>query len=344
MPQVWTRDDLHFADIRARHFDSAEHVAGDLLAAAGQPRTRLKGVTVAEASMRAADLLLAADDRDRAATIARQVLQDVRGDPEELAAACILARAGDREAAEALATPALRALQDRPSQAVIMDAVALALGLADGGLFELAARVAEEATAACNRWQAGPGRRADRNGALGNLAGLARQAVLAAQQDVQDLIAGRRADEPGMQPSTLAPWPALFGLCLLWWPEAEYRRIVRQVPDVLSVLGATWRDHTAKVESAMLALVPNRSASRLGGTTAYSLAAADFDYFCGYLRLTGADPRQATTMTGFTARLIGLAEIGLRDVRQPIPWPPAERSRCWCGSSTRYGRCCRPRG
>src|SRR5260370_813489 len=96
MPQVWTPDDLEFADVRAAHFESAEQVAADLLAAAGQPGSRLKGVTVAETSLRAADLLIAAGDRDRAAIIARQVLEDVRGRPEKLAAACLLARAGDQ--------------------------------------------------------------------------------------------------------------------------------------------------------------------------------------------------------------------------------------------------------
>jgi hypothetical protein len=342
MPQVWTPDDLRFAAVRAAHFEPAEQVAGDLLAAAGQP-SRLQDVTAAEASLRAAELLIA-QDRDKAASIAGQVLQDVRGSSEELAAACMLARAGHQDAVEALATPTLRALQDRPSQVAIMDAARLALNLADGGQFELAARVADEASATYARWKAGPWRRADRNGALGNMVELARQTVVAVHQDLQDLVTGQRANEPGMQPSSLQPWPALFGSCLLWWPEAEYQRIVRQVPDARSVLGATWRDHTVTVESAMLALVPAGPVPSQGGATAHSLAAAEFEYFCGYLRLTGADPRLATTMTGFTARLIGLAEIGARGVRQPVPWPPAERSQCWCGSTARYERCCRRHG
>jgi len=344
MPQVWTPDDVQFADVRAAHFESAEQVAADLLAAAGQPGSRLKGVTVAEASLRAGDLLIAADDRERAAIIARQVLEDVRGRPDELAAACLQARAGDQGAVEALVAPALSALQDRPSQVVIMDAVALAFGLVNGKQFELAARVADQATAACARWTAGPGRRADRNGTLGNVVDRARQTVRAAHQDVQDLITGQRVDEPGMQPSLLAPWPALSGSCLLWWPQPEYQRIVRQVPDVRSVLGATWRDHTAMVESAMLALVPAGPPSRLGGATAYSLAAADFEWFCGYLGRARADPRLATTMTGFTAHLIGLAESSAPYIRPPVPWPPTERSRCWCGSNARYGRCCQRPG
>ena len=340
MPQVWTLDDLRFANVRAAHFESAEHVAGDLLAAANKPGSRLKGVTAADARLRAADLLIASDDRDRAAIIARQVLQDVRGRREKLAAACALARAGDQDAVKLLATPALRTLQDRPSDAVIMDAVALALGLADGGQCELAVGVADEAIAGYDRWRAGAGGRAARSGTLGNVVALARQTVLAAGQAQQDLITGRRADEPGMQPALLPSWPAMSGSYMLWWPEGEYQRLVRQVPDVRSVLGATWRDHTATVESAMLALVPTGPGSRTGGATGYWLAAADFEGFCGYLEFTRADPRQASTMTGHTARLVFFAESGVPDARPPTPWPPAEDSRCWCGSKARYRRCC----
>ena len=339
MPDVWTPDDLQFADIRATHFESVEHVAGDLLAATGEPRSRLKGITVAEASLRAAELLMTADDRDRAAIVARQVLQDVRSRSEKLAAACILARAGDQGPVEALTGPTLAALGDRPSPDVITDSVALALSLANGEQFELAARIADEGNAAYVRWKAGAGRRADRNGTLGNLVDLARETILTARQDLQDLIAGRRANEPGMQPSTLPPWPALFGSSLAWWPEAEYQRVVRQVPDLRSVLGPTWREHTAAVESAMRALV--EPASRQRDATAYSLAAGDFGNFCGYLRRTRADPRHATTMTGFTARLVARAEIGASGIKQPTPWPPADGSWCWCGSNARYRDCCR---
>lgn len=346
MSQRWTRDDLRFAEARAAHLESAEQVARDLLAAADQPRSRLKGVSVPEARLCAAGLLVAAGDRDRAANIARQALQDVRGRSEEVAAACMLAKAGDEGAVEALAAPALTALQERPDEGVILNAVGLALGFAGGGQTGLAVRVADGASDACARWKAGPGRRADREGTLGNVVELTRQTVMQGHQDLQDLIAGRSVDEPGMQPSTQLPWPALSGSCLLWWPEAGYQRIVRQVPELRLVLGATWREHTATVELAMIALAPGVPASQPGGTTTYRLAAADFGSFCRYLWRTGADPRLATTMTGFTAYLVDLVDLAgsaQTDVRQPIPWPPAERSRCWCGSRARYGRCCRRR-
>lgn len=98
---------------------------------------------------------------------------------------------------------------------------------------------------------------------------LARQTVAEVHRDVQDLAAGRREDEPGMQPSLLLPWPALFGSCLLWWPEAEYQRIVRQVPDIRSVLGATWREHTVlvRLDCPLRTLLPTSqlTAARRGG-------------------------------------------------------------------------------
>lgn len=340
MPHVWTPDDLQFADVRAAHFELAAQVAGDLLAAAGQPESRLKGVTAAQASLRAADLLIAAGDRDRAAIIARRVLQDFSGREEKLRAACLLAKVGDQGAAEALAAPTLSALHDRPDPAVIGHGVSLALDLANGEHYELAARVADETTAGYARWAAGPGRRADRTGTLGSLVELTRQTVLTVRQDAQDLAAGRRADEPGMQPSMLPSWPAAYASRFLWWPEAEYQRIVRQAPDVRSFLGVTWRDHTATVESAMLTLVPAGPPARPGGASACTLTAADFERFCGYVRLTGADPRLATTMTGFTAHLTRSADSGAPGARQPDPWPPGERSRCWCGSNAPYRRCC----
>ncbi|MGE5288087.1 MAG: SEC-C domain-containing protein [Micromonosporaceae bacterium] len=338
MPQVWTPDDLLFADVRAAHFEPAQQVAEDLLAAAGEPGSRLEGVATIEASFRAAVLLIAAGKRDRAEVIARQLLQEVRGSPEEAAVACMLARLGDRDVVEALAAPILAALRERPDPIVMGEAAGLAINLADHGEFDLAVRIADEVMAACGRWKSGAGRSADPSGELGDWAEDVRRAVRGIQQDVQDWEDGRRVDEPGMQPAMLPPWPALSGSCLLWWPEAEYQRIVRQVPDVRSFLGVTWRDHTAMVESAMLALVPPGPVPRRGGASGYSLVAAEFEYFCGYLKVTGADPRQATAMTGLAARLIDRGAGGGH--RQPAPWPPGKRSRCWCGSGARYGHCC----
>ena len=48
------------------------------------------------------------------------------------------------------------------------------------------------------------------------------------------------ADAVGAHPG----WPAGVGGRLLWWPEAEYGRLVRQLPEVAAVLRSPWRGHT----------------------------------------------------------------------------------------------------
>lgn len=60
---------------------------------------------------------------------------------------------------------------------VWVPAANLALNLVDGGQFELAARVADEAAATYARWKTGPDSCADSDGALGNMVELTRQAV-----------------------------------------------------------------------------------------------------------------------------------------------------------------------
>jgi hypothetical protein len=54
MLDAWTPDDLRFALVRAAHFESPRQVAGDLLAAADEPATRLAEVTAFQARLRAA--------------------------------------------------------------------------------------------------------------------------------------------------------------------------------------------------------------------------------------------------------------------------------------------------
>src|SRR5215469_12724005 len=88
-------------------------------------------------------------------------------------------------------------------------------------------------------------------------------------------------------------------ICLLWWPCAEYGRVVRQVPELRDVLGAPWRGHTARVESAMAAMAAE-AARTSSGATQRSLAAAQYERFAGFLERTGADPRLAVVMTAFT--------------------------------------------
>jgi len=133
------------------------------------------------------------------------------------------------------------------------------------------------------------------------------------------------------------PWPALVDDRLLWWPCAEYGRLVRQVAGVADILGSPWREHTARVESFLAAVAPGTAgaAPTPAGTGAAQvlLAHADFAKFVAYLERTGADPRLSTVQTAFTRH----AGAGYA---YPARWPPGKRYPCWCGSQKKYQRCC----
>ncbi len=344
MPDVWTPDDLRFALIRAAHLESPRQVADDLLAA-GQAATRLDGVTALQVQVRAAEVLLRAGERGDSLAVLRRTVRDAGPDADprtRVAAAAVLAGAGDPAGAEALM---MQALQARPGgYALFGGLVELSLRFAALGHFDQALRAADEAAAVAARLTGHGGRRVrDNPGArLRSLAELAREQILelqhgtpAGEADRADRRAGQHGRgqdlaKPGEGALSQPPWPVLAGSCLLWWPNAEYSRVGRQVPELRDVLGATWREHTARVESAMAVAADTAPA---GSGAALSLAAAAYEKFVQYLERTGADPRLAPVMTAFTEHAGAGYEHAAR-------WPPGQRDLCWCGSKKRYDRCC----
>jgi SEC-C motif len=221
--------------------------------------------------------------------------------------------------------------------------VQVSLGLAAHGHFEQAIRLADE-TIARSRLPDRRGR-AGLNARIASIAELAREQILAFQREVQaagaDLtdrqaIRGRRDQcraELTERASSQPPWPVLAGSRLLWWPSAEYGRVVRQVPELGDVLGTPWRDHTDRVEKAMAAAAAAEATRAKSGATQLSLTAAQYERFAQYLERTGADPRLAAVMTAFT-------EHAGSGYEHAVPWPPGRRDPCWCGSKKRYHRCC----
>jgi hypothetical protein len=62
--------------------------------------------------------------------------------------------------------------------------------------------------------------------------------------------------------------------------RAEYLRVVRQVPDLRAILGATWREHTAMVEATL-------TAARTTEPSQLTLIPAEFGSFTQYLQAPG---------------------------------------------------------
>ena len=349
MPYPWTADDLLFALVRAAHLEPSQRVADGLLSAADRPGAGLAGVTPLQARLRAAEVLLEAGRTDDAMAVARDAVRAAGPDTDgsaRMQATFVMAAAG---AADETAGVALEVAREHPGVGHRY-LISLSLWLAANGRFPQATRLADEAVADVARMPGSDGkfhynatiRELDKRAGqikaeAVNITELSRENVLdferRAAADGTDPVeaADRRRREirreAAAEIAAQRPWPALADDRLVWWPSAEYSRLVRQVPDLTGILGGTWREHTALVESFMSAAVPADGAARL------LLAHADFDKFTAYLEHAGADPRPSPVQTAFTRH----AGAGYH---YPARWPPDRRYPCWCGSHRKYPRCC----
>jgi len=349
MPYPWTGDDLLFALVRAAHLEPPRSVADGLLSAADRPDDGLAGVSSLQARIRAAQVLIAAGSSDDAIAVARDAVRAAGPDTDgsaRLRAAGVLAEAGAADEAAALAISVAR---EHPGGGYLYLA-SLSLWMAADGHVPQATRLADEAVADASRMRGSDGkfhynasiRELDRR--AGQLKAEAVTTTEKSREKVLDFVRRATADgtdlieaatrrrrealrEAAADIAGQRPWPSLVDDRLLWWPGTEYDRLVRQVPDLTGILGGTWREHTARVESFMSAAVP------ADGTARLLLAHADFAKFTAYLEEAGADPRLSTVQTAFTRH----AGAGYH---YPARWPPGRRYPCWCGSHRKYPRCC----
>jgi SEC-C motif len=351
MSELVTADDLLFTWARARWLEAPQAVAAQLLDAAAHP-DRLDGVSAVQVLVRAADVLQESGLPEQSIPILRSAVADADpgadcGGRRSLATA--LAELGDPAEAESLAMEDAEA--DPPG---VTTRIFVARGLIRGGEYERAQRMANDAVSAA--------RSCDKRGIFKTLeidrATSGRELVY---QEVRhatgegDPASGSPADgspasgaPAGPGGGVLSrperqydepPWPAVINGRLLWWPPAEYRRVIHQVPGVAAILGSPWPDHAAVVETAL------RSATQVSPGRIW-LAAGDFGEFTRFVTGQAADPRAAATMTAYTAltfrqaadRRIGGASTASA-LRKPVRWPPRRRQPCWCGSGREYQQC-----
>jgi len=332
VPEVIDSDALAFAAVRAAHLEPPRQVADSLLGAADLPDARLKGVTAYEARMRAAEILNSADDPAGALKVLDSSPDTAGAGLIQRASNCL--GSADPAGAQALVSQ-IRSwpVGDPYGISLVM---AFLLKAANAGYFDEALAWTDAA------W----------TDAMANRTGLdwlvqrAPQMLRLVGDQVREMqlrtaaeSTGDRPQDSGARPARSAgrksalvadspPWPAVVDGRLLWWPEAEYERLVVQVPDVRYVLGATWRQHTAKVESTLTAFRQLQPRNR----AALSLVRAEFLAYVQFLVQTGSDPRLPEPLTAFTGTAAEEQKPGL--------WPPRRLDHCWCGSGLRYSRCC----
>lgn len=319
---------LLFAPVRARWLDEPRKVAADLLDAA-EGGDGLDGVTAQEATVRAARLLWDFGERDEGLAILRRVIADHPPDADGQARyelAMVLAQAGDTDKAEAALLDAVSCEQPGGMADVVRRA-RIAVDFVTGGQLDLAEKWADIAVDAAEAGT-GPRRQAAIREAMQSRA-VVREKVRVARAEGPGAVRQVDLRSPGLAgPLDSQPWPALSDGSLVWWPEREYDRLVQQVGEVTNFLGARWSDHTAIVQAAM------RTAAA-AATQSVALVEASFVGFTMFVLARTVDPREAATMTAFTAFMA--------TENKPVPWPPSGRKPCWCQSGRRYKDCCAKR-
>jgi tetratricopeptide (TPR) repeat protein len=111
---------------------------------------------------------------------------------------------------------------------------------------------------------------------------------------------------------------------LLFWPQAEFDRLVAQWPALSEAYGKDWDAHRAHLEKELV-----RQAG--AGRTGLTLRSGSVAGLTGYAGADG-DPADPKVRAGYARQLTG-----------QISWPPERNEPCWCGSGNKYKKCCLPR-
>lgn len=114
---------------------------------------------------------------------------------------------------------------------------------------------------------------------------------------------------------------------LLFWPQAEFDRVLAQWPGLSGAYGANWDEHRAHLERELVRLADT-------GRTGLAVFPGSVDALIGFAGADG-DPTDPTIRGGYARQLeTGPARIN---------WPPERNEHCWCGSGNKYKKCCLPR-
>jgi hypothetical protein len=306
-------DDLMFAKVRAKFLEPLGQVTDRLIDAAGHP-DRLDGVTRADTLSYAADVLVRAGEHQAAVDLLQRMLDDGTPDPfgfgrQMLARALI--GAGRADEAEVII---------RARSAVLPDpALAFWIAIvhyAEAGYYEQALRCADAIEELHLSYR---------------------------QHDERPLRAAREKIQAMAHPDGLADAEPATGRALdgagytLWWPQTQYVRLGRQLPELAAAIGSPWRQHIAGVEAGL------RGRARLG-ERGLRLVPAEFNSYVGFLMAADVDPRAKAAMDRFAqpGRETGdwLEPAWIPAAADTTAWPPQLKDRCWCSSGHRYKNCC----
>ncbi|MFI7594051.1 SEC-C domain-containing protein [Micromonospora sp. NPDC049359] len=138
--------------------------------------------------------------------------------------------------------------------------------------------------------------------------------------DEHDTLADRLRDVASHAADTLDDGPAT----LLFWPKPEFDALLARWPALAESYPSTWDEHRAQIERGLV------DASGLGGGD-LGIVAGSVETLAAF---AGADPIDEETLDEYAD---SLDDAGITS------WPPGRNDSCWCGSGTKYKKCCLPR-
>lgn len=118
--------------------------------------------------------------------------------------------------------------------------------------------------------------------------------------------------------------PRQMSLAVLYWPPSEFERLVARWPAMTEDYGGRHADHRTLLERRLRELTVTHSL--------LSVAAASVEEYVAFAEHERNDPAEAATRAGFAAHLGYLGRT--------VAWPPGRNDRCWCGSGSKYKKCC----
>jgi hypothetical protein len=149
-----------------------------------------------------------------------------------------------------------------------------------------------------------------RNGGVPSLPSFAVPALAGEEPDLGELPEFGESSEPEVAVA-------------LFFARPDHERVVAAWPELADVVGGDWDEHRAGTERDLV------RASEIGAVPL--LAHCGYESFAPH---AGARPT-ADALDGFVRKHADELDI--------VAWPPERNAPCWCGSTQKYKRCCRPR-
>jgi hypothetical protein len=138
-----------------------------------------------------------------------------------------------------------------------------------------------------------------------------------------------RAYMEGLRRRLLAPRPvarqgAYVGLA--WLPAEQYQRALKTWPSFAEDYEhGPYAAYCAQLELALREL-------RAQGAARLALAPIAIDDYLSWCAERDQDPEESDNRAGYATELVRREIVA--------PWPPRRNQPCWCGSGTKYKKCC----